>query len=141
MNAKANFLDPLTGLLQKDIKEIMVSALFVLFLIILSLSFFLSPQHHRKKMSGRRLDYDAKRRRQAKGRDIPSLHFTYYHYMSHVIKSFVCVIGSTITDDEIGMALEKFEESKQLAEEGMMNLLDSDVGDMSSHCSIFYSVQ
>ena len=80
-------------------------------------------------MSGRRLDYDAKRRRQAKGKDIPPLHFTCYHYISHVhvVKSSVCVIGSTITDDEIGMALEKFEESKQLAEEGMINLLDSDV--------------
>lgn len=61
----------------------------------LSASFF---QHHLKKLEGRRLDFDYKKKRQGK-----------------------------IPDEELRQALEKFDESKEIAESSMFNLLEMDV--------------
>lgn len=51
-----------------------------------------------KKLEGRRLDYDYKKKRQGK-----------------------------IPDEEVRQALEKFHESKEVAETSMYNLLETDV--------------
>ncbi|CAH1965252.1 unnamed protein product [Acanthoscelides obtectus] len=92
-NIKQNVLEPLHHLQTKDLKEVM---------------------HHRKKLQGRRLDFDCKRRRQAKGKGVGS------PYSSPVKTSAVC-------DDEIRQAEEKFAESLHLAQMGMFNLLENDV--------------
>ncbi|XP_012992910.1 endophilin-A3a isoform X2 [Esox lucius] len=81
ISVKQNFIDPLQHLQDKDLKEI---------------------THHLKKLEGRRLDFDYKRKRQGK-----------------------------VPDEEIRQAVEKFEESKELAERSMFNFLENDVEQVS----------
>ncbi|XP_037079728.1 endophilin-A-like isoform X2 [Pollicipes pollicipes] len=81
---KQNFLEPLHHLQTKDLKEVM---------------------HHRKKLQGRRLDYDCKKRKRDRGAHIP--------------------------DEEIKMAEDKFAESLHLAQMSMHNLLENDVEQIS----------
>ncbi|XP_076670223.1 SH3 domain containing GRB2 like, endophilin-A isoform X3 [Andrena cerasifolii] len=101
-NIKQNFLEPLHHLQMKDLKEVM---------------------HHRKKLQGRRLDFDCKRRRQAKaaGKRSASPH------IGSPVKSSSPYTGSHVSDDEIRQAEEKFAESLHLAQLGMFNLLENDV--------------
>jgi len=79
-NVKQNFLDPMANLESKDLREV---------------------AHHRKKLSGRRLDFDCKRRKQG------------------------------VPEEEIKAAMDKFEETKELAEMSMFNLLENDAEQIS----------
>ncbi|XP_037546576.1 endophilin-A1 isoform X5 [Nematolebias whitei] len=89
MEVKQNFIDPMQNLHEKDIKEI---------------------QHHLKKLEGRRLDFDYKKKRQGK-----------------------------VTDDEIKQALEKFDDSKEIAEQSMFNLLESDIEQVSQLAALVHA--
>ncbi|XP_068131436.1 endophilin-A3 [Hyperolius riggenbachi] len=81
INVKQNFIDPLQSLQDKDLKEIL---------------------YHLRKLEGRRLDYDYKKKRQGK-----------------------------IPDEEVRQAVEKFEESKEIAERSMYNFLENDIEQVS----------
>jgi len=83
-SVKQNFLEPLHQLQDKELKEV---------------------NHHRKKLTGRRLDYDCKRRKQQKGTSVP--------------------------EEELRQAEEKFVESKQLASAAMHNLLENEAEQIS----------
>ncbi|XP_076838235.1 SH3-domain GRB2-like 1a [Brachyhypopomus gauderio] len=81
IDVKQNFIDPFQTIVDKDLKDI---------------------QHQLKKLEGRRLDYDYKKKRQGK-----------------------------IPDEEMRASLEKFHESKEAAEISMHNLLETDVEQVS----------
>jgi len=83
-NVKQNFLEPLHHLQTKDLKEV---------------------AHHRKKLQGRKLDYDCKKRKQMSGGQVP--------------------------DKEIKQAEDKFGESLHLAQMGMHNIMENDVEQIS----------
>uniref|UniRef100_A0A3Q0SGU3 Endophilin-A n=1 Tax=Amphilophus citrinellus TaxID=61819 RepID=A0A3Q0SGU3_AMPCI len=68
-------------------------------------------QYHLKKLESRRLDYDYKKKRQGK-----------------------------IQDEEIRQALEKFDESREMAERSMYNLLETDVEQVSQLSSFVESL-
>ncbi|RWS25848.1 lysophosphatidic acid acyltransferase endophilin-like protein [Leptotrombidium deliense] len=84
-NVKQNFLEPLTHLQTKDVKDVV---------------------HHRKKLESRRLDFDGKRRKK------------------------------NVTDDEIKLAEDKFEESFNLASAGMFNLLQNETEQISQMAAL-----
>ncbi|XP_034086111.1 SH3 domain containing GRB2 like 2a, endophilin A1 isoform X6 [Gymnodraco acuticeps] len=89
IEVKQNFIDPMQNLHEKDLKEI---------------------QHHLKKMEGRRLDFDYKKKRQGK-----------------------------CTDDELKQALEKFDDSKEIAEQSMFNLIESDIEQVSQLAALVHA--
>ncbi|XP_066992823.1 endophilin-A isoform X6 [Anabrus simplex] len=103
-NIKQNFLEPLHHLQTKDLKEVM---------------------HHRKKLQGRRLDFDCKRRRQAKAVHGKKGGLSTSPYGSPAKSPM------GMADEEIRLSEDKFAESLHLAQMGMFNLLENDVEQIS----------
>ncbi|CAL4063214.1 unnamed protein product, partial [Meganyctiphanes norvegica] len=105
-NMKMNFLEPMHQLSQKDLKEVM---------------------HHRKKLQGRRLDFDCKKRKKDKAFKLTPNNTP----PASPRRSPTGGAGSHVTDDEIKLAEDKFAESWHLAQMGMHNLLENDVEQVS----------
>ncbi|CAL8101528.1 unnamed protein product [Calicophoron daubneyi] len=82
-HVKESFLQPMHSIQIHDLKEI---------------------NHHRKKLEGRRLDYDCKKRKQDKA-----------------------AANAKLPEEELKIAEEKFQESKILSEQAMQNFLNSEV--------------
>jgi endophilin-A len=80
-----NLLEPLKTLMEKDLKEI---------------------SKHRKKLEGRRLDFDYKRRKQTGGK-------------------------TSVTEADIKLCEQKMEESKAISESAMANLIDNETEQIS----------
>ncbi|CAG7722900.1 unnamed protein product [Allacma fusca] len=108
-NVTQYFLDPLLELQNKDLKEVM---------------------HHRKKLQGRRLDFDCKRRRQTKvgTKSAVGTMDSVSPYQSPRHCSREC---SSDPDDDFKQSEEKFAESLHLAQTGMNNLLQNDAEQVS----------
>lgn len=124
-NVKQNFLEPLTQLQNKDVRDVQVrhrilyikssstaregergrdGYLLLHDFFIECVIFYFAQKFHRKKLEGRRLDFDCKRRRAA---------------------------GTFATPAEIKAAEDKFEESFNLASKGMHNLLNNETEHIS----------
>ncbi|TPP56193.1 Endophilin-A [Fasciola gigantica] len=82
-HVKDNFLQPLHSIQTHELREI---------------------NHHRKKLEGRRLDFDCKKRKQDRAS-----------------------ANAKLPEDELKIAEEKFQESKLLSERAMINFLNSEV--------------
>lgn len=82
-------------------------------------------------MQGRRLDYDCKRRKQAKGFYIfvisISIVFSFECPKTLKTLNLFCFVGSHVSDEELKQAEEKFAESLHSAQIGMFSLLENDV--------------